>query len=361
MTVSDVVRGAQAYCPVIVVDDGSTDNPPAFDGIHLIRFEQNRGKGAALQAGFAKAAELGFTHVVTMDADGQHFSDGIPNFLEEAARQPGALLVGVRDFSAAKTPKRQWGGNLLSNFWFRVGTGVQLGDTQCGFRCYPLASTMKIRTRAQRYAFELESLVRAAWLGIPIVAVPVRSCYSAAIVRQSHYRPIVDFVRITKMQFGLVAQSLFVPLELRRAWSEGEARGFRKSVAAFFTEHAHEPWRLSCAVGLGLFFGIAPIWGFQMLATVTLAHWLRLNKAIALLASNISIPPIAPFILYAALVLGHWLFTKQGLEFSPDDMTMARVWRYFGEWFVGSLVLGGAVAMLGMAVAYGVTRLVRRR
>ena len=130
-----VARGALAHCPVIIVDDGSTDRPPALDGVTLIRFEHNRGKAAALQAGFAKAGKLGYTHAITMDADGQHFAEDVPKFLTEASRQPAALLVGVRDFSAAGAPARRRRANSFSNFWFWAATGVRLDDTQCGFRC----------------------------------------------------------------------------------------------------------------------------------------------------------------------------------------------------------------------------------
>jgi uncharacterized protein (DUF2062 family) len=86
-----------------------------------------------------------------------------------------------------------------------------------------------------------------------------------------------------------------------------------------------------------------------------------LNKAITLLASNISIPPVMPFILYGALALGHWLFTGNGLHFSAHQMTRARALEYFGHWLVGSVVLGMAVALLGTLATYGVARLVRRR
>ena len=88
---------------------------------------------------------------------------------------------------------------------------------------------------------------------------------------------------------------------------------------------------------------------------------MRLNKAITLLASNISIPPLMPFILYGGLALGHWLFTGRGLDFSAQEMTRARALEYFGHWLVGSVVLGAGVALMGTLTAYGVARLVRRR
>ena len=236
-----------------------------------------------------------------------------------------------------------------------------MGDTQCGFRCYPLALTRRLKTRSGRYAFELEFMVRAAWTGTSIVPVPVKCSYAPQETGQSHFRPVRDLARITIMNVGLVLQSWLVPAPLRAAWSLGKRKPMRRVIAEFFGEHAHEPGRLACAIGVGLFFGIAPIWGYQMIAAAAVAHWLRLNKAIALLASNISIPPVMPFILYGALALGHWLFTGEGLDFSWAEMTRARAFDYFLHWLVGSLALGALVASLGTAAAYGLARLIRTR
>ena len=359
-TVAQVVRGAQAHCPVIVVDDGSTVPLPALPGCALHRLERNSGKGAALRAGFQLASELGYTHVITMDADGQHFPEDLPKFLDAARANPDAMLVGVRDFIAAGCPTHRRRSNAVSTFWFWTETGVRLGDTQCGFRCYPLALTQQLKARSGRYAFELEFMVRASWMGTPLVPVSVKCTYAPDQIRQSHFRPVRDLAHITFMNIGLVAQSWTVPRVLRAAWSRGEKTSFRRALAEFFGENAHEPWRMSLAVGLGLFLGIAPLWGFQTLATAVAAHWLRLNKAIAVLASNISIPPVLPFILYAALALGHWMFTGQLVDFSAKEITKEVVLDYLWHWFVGSLVLASIVAAIGIGATYTLARMTRR-
>ena len=297
-TVAAVACAGRAYLPVIVVDDGSTVPLPELPGCTVIRLERNRGKAAALRAGFQEAAAAGFTHAITMDADGQHDADDLPKFLAAAETQPEVLVIGVRDLIAAGAPAGRRRSNAVSSFWFRIETGVPLADTQCGFRCYPMALAQRLVTRSGRYAFELEFMVRAAWVGVPILAVPVACSYRPEQLRQSHFRPVRDLAHITIMNIGLVLQSWFVPRTLRVAWSFGQKKTLRKTIAEFFAEHAHEPFRLSLAVGLGLFFGIAPIWGYQMIVAAAVAHWLRLNKAITLLASNISIPPVMPFILY---------------------------------------------------------------
>lgn len=359
-TVAAVARAAAAQGPVIVVDDGSTQSLPELPGCDLVRLQRNGGKGAALRAGFQRAAELGYTHAITMDADGQHFAADLPKFLALAQAQPDALAVGVRDFYAAGCPTHRRRSNAVSTFWFRVETGVRLGDTQCGFRCYPLALTQRLKIRSGRYAFELEFMVRASWVGTPLVAVPVKCTYADGI-RNSHFRPVKDLAHITFMNIGLVLQSWFVPRGLRVAWSYGERKSFRQTVREVFAEHAHDPVRLALAVGVGLFFGITPIWGLQLVTALAVAHWLKLNKAITAVASNISIPPLAPFIVCGALVLGHWLFTGEVMELSPKLMTRAKVMEYLWQWVLGSVVLAVIVAALGTIVTYGVACVVRKK
>jgi uncharacterized protein (DUF2062 family) len=360
-TVAAVARAARAHCPVIAVDDGSTQPLPELPGCDLIRLKKNSGKGAALRSGFQRAVELGFSHAITMDADGQHFADDLPKFLAVANARPDALIVGVRDFFAAGCPTHRRRSNAVSTFWFRVETGLRMADTQCGFRCYPLMLTQRLKPRSGRYAFEMEFMVRASWTGTPVAVVPVKCTYAPDQLRQSHFRPVRDFAHITIMNIGLVLQSWLVPLKLRVTWSCGRRESLRKALRQFFTEHAHEPGRVACAVGLGLFFGIMPIYGFQLLVALVVAHRLRLNKAITAVASNISIPPMIPFILYASLLLGHWMFTGQMIEFSPKEMTRARAIEYFWQWIAGSMALAMIASALGTIVTYSLARLARRK
>jgi glycosyltransferase involved in cell wall biosynthesis len=359
-TIAAVASAAQKFCPVIVVDDGSTQPLPELPDCDLIRLEKNSGKGAALRSGLQRATELGFTNAITMDADGQHFAEDLPKFLAAAQTQPEALIVGVRDFFAAGCPTHRRRSNAVSTFWFRVETGVRLGDTQCGFRCYPLALAQKLKINSGHYAFELEFMVRASWTGAPIVAVPVKCTYADGI-RNSHFRPVRDLAHITLMNIGLVLQSWFVPLTLRVAWSHGEKWSLRKTVREFFAEHTEKSSRLAAAVGLGLFFGILPIYGFQIMVGAAVAHQLRLNKATLLLASHISIPPVVPFILYGSMVLGHWIFTGQSLDISPHQITKGLTLEHFVEWIVGSVALGIAVGLAGTILTYSVACVVRRK
>ncbi len=360
-TVGEVARAARAHCSVIVVDDGSTEQLPELSGCDLVRLPSNRGKAAALRAGFQRAVELGFTHVITMDADGQHFAEDLPKFLTAAQAQPDAYLVGVRDLVAAGCPKHRQRSNRISTFWYRVETGIRLADTQCGFRCYPLTLVQRLQIKSGRYAYELEFMVRAAWVETAIVAVPVKCTYAPGKTGISHFRTVRDFVHITNMNILLVLQSWFVPAPLRMAWSRGEHWGFVRATREFFSDHAHDPGHMSLSVGLGLFFGIVPIYGLQMILAATAAHWLRLNKAIALVASNISMPPLAPFVIGGGFILGHWLVTGEWLPLSLPDMTREHVAAYVWQWLLGSVVLAVVVAAFGTTMTYLLAKIFWRR
>lgn len=359
-TLTAVAEAARRDFPVIIVDDGSTKPLPNLPDCDWVRLSRNQGKGSALRAGFQRARERGYTHAITMDADGQHFPEDLAAMHAAASAQPDAFIVGVRDLVAAGCPGHRQRSNAVSSFWFRVETGVRLPDTQCGFRCYPLALVEKLRIRSGRYAFELEFMVRAAWLGTPVLPVPVKCVYLDGI-RNSHFRPVADLTHITAMNIGLVLQSWTIPLALRTAWSCGRSISPGEIICKFFTDHAEEPGRLAGAVGLGLFFGIAPFWGVQMLLAATVAHWLRWNKAITLLASNISIWPLTPFFVSGGLILGHWLFTGQVADLAHQKITIELAMKFFWQWFIGSLVLATVVSLPGAALTYLLARLFHRK
>lgn len=365
LTLQKVVRGAMAALPVIVVNDGSTDATPAVlaaeRGVTVVTLAGNRGKAAALRAGFAEGEKRGFTHAITLDADGQHPASALADFVAACRRQPEAFIIGVRDLRKAGAPLARRASNELSTFWFKFETGVRLADTQCGYRCYPLAALPPLRVTSGRYAYELEVMVKAAWAGVPLVAQAVEADYAAPTSRLSHFRPWRDMAGISWLHSRLSVQAFFVPAGLRRLATQDRLRGLprgqrlRTVVRQLFSENTETPGRLAAAVGVGLFCGIAPIWGFQMAAAAALAHQFRLNKAIALTASNISFAPVAPIILAAGLIVGHFLWTGRWVDFSPAAAAR-QIPAYLGEWALGSVVLGAVAGALGMGVAFLVAR-----
>lgn len=203
-TIADVLKRVAVITPhIIVVDDGCTDNTRE----QLERFTEapldivsngcNKGKGQALLTGFRRAMELGYDYVVTLDSDGQHFPEDIPLFIEALEQHPGALIVGARNLQEENMPGGNTFANKFSNFWFTLQTCQSLADTQTGFRLYPLKRLAGKRFVTSRYEAELELLVFAAWHGVELVSVPVRVFYPPQGERVSHFRPGMDFARIS--------------------------------------------------------------------------------------------------------------------------------------------------------------------
>jgi glycosyltransferase involved in cell wall biosynthesis len=196
----------------LVVDDGSSDGTSELAracGADLIRHEHNRGKGVALRTGFTALLERGFDCAVTVDADGQHRAEDALLL----ARHPApaeALLLGVRDLARDGAPKPSQFSNRFSNLWVSWFSGLQLSDTQCGLRRYPLSATLALDSDARGYGFECEMLVRAARRGMSIVEVPVRVIYPPSEQRLSHFHSVRDPARI-------VARLVHTALTVRRS------------------------------------------------------------------------------------------------------------------------------------------------
>ena len=207
-TVADVVKGVlRQGLPVIVVDDGSTDDTEQkLEGLEIkyIRHERNRGKGCALKTGFEAARELGYRFVLTIDADGQHDPADIPALVAAAGER--TLVVGSRNIAADGMSSSSTFANRFSNFWFAVQTGRKLPDTQTGYRIYPLEDLPSLKLLTSRYEAELTLLVFSAWKNLRLVPVPVRVYYPED--RVSHFRPFADFFRISVLNTVLCVLAL---------------------------------------------------------------------------------------------------------------------------------------------------------
>ena len=219
-TIGDVVSGCLAECDdVIVVNDGSTDRTGeilrSIEGISLIDYPGNKGKGHALQEGFRRAQAMGFAYAITIDADGQHYPEDIPLFLKANQDYPGALIVGSRNFQGAARSAGSKFANRFSNFWFYVQTGHRLEDTQTGYRLYPLKKLPLLGLLTSRYEAELELLVFASWHGVALVSIPVRVYYPPPESRVSHFRPKKDFARISVLNTVLCLLAVVYGLPLR--------------------------------------------------------------------------------------------------------------------------------------------------
>ena len=202
-TLRDVVERTLSVCvDVIVVNDGCTDNSADIlasfgERITVVDYGKNRGKGYALKQGFNKAKAMGFDYALTIDSDGQHFPEDIPLFVEALEQHPGALIVGSRNLNQENMPGGNTFANKFSNFWFKVQTGINLPDTQTGYRLYPLRNMPCLALLTYRYEAELELLVFSAWRGTALIPIKINVFYPKGEERVSHFRPFWDFFRIS--------------------------------------------------------------------------------------------------------------------------------------------------------------------
>ncbi|MCE1241041.1 MAG: glycosyltransferase family 2 protein [Azonexaceae bacterium] len=210
------VEAARAqWTPVWVIVDGSTDGSAATlqrmaaadAGLRIVVLPENRGKGGAVLEGMTRAAAEGYTHVLTMDSDGQHPAALIPAFMAASQAAPAAMVLGKPVFDA-DAPALRVNGRKVSNWWANLETLWQgIGDSLYGFRVYPVGPLMRIMRSTRfmrRFDFDPEAVVRLCWAGVrPInIDAPVRY-FSAGEGGVSHFRYLRDNTLLTWMHTRL--------------------------------------------------------------------------------------------------------------------------------------------------------------
>jgi glycosyltransferase involved in cell wall biosynthesis len=197
----------------ILVDDGSgRECAEALDGVvaahrtrvSLVRLPRNQGKGAAMVAGFRAAATRGHTHVLQIDADGQHDCGDIPAFLAQARQRPDAVIAGCPVYDGS-VPRARLYGRYATHIWVWINTlSFDIRDSMCGFRLYPLATLLPLLDAVQvgrRMDFDSDVIVRLHWRGVPVANQPTRVTYPQDGI--SHFRLWGDNVRISLMHARL--------------------------------------------------------------------------------------------------------------------------------------------------------------
>jgi glycosyltransferase involved in cell wall biosynthesis len=225
-TVEDAL---QQWAPVWLVVDGSTDGSDvplqalaATDPrLRILVLPANHGKGAAVLHGMQLAQRAGFTHALTMDADGQHPASHIAAFMAASQRAPEAVVLGVPQFDAS-APALRRRGRRISNWWANLETlGAGVRDSLFGFRVYPVAALVDImqsRRWMRRFDFDPEAAVRLVWAGVPPLNLPAPVKYlSAAEGGISHFNYLRDNVLLTGMHIRLMIEFVLrLPLLLLR-------------------------------------------------------------------------------------------------------------------------------------------------
>ncbi len=356
-TLADVLTNVLQYTnDLIVVNDGSTDNTveilKQFQTIHAVNYTPNQGKGMALRTGIVQAAKLGYEYAITLDSDGQHYASDLELFLNKIEETPGVLIIGARNLNQENVQLKSSFGNRFSNFWFWVNTGITLPDTQSGYRLYPVQKLARKTYFTTKYEFEIEVIVRASWSGVDVTYIPISVYYPKPEERVSHFRPFKDFSRISVLNTVLVLIALLwiKPRDFVRLLFSRE--GWKKIWKAIFVHPEESNHTKAASVGFGVFMGIVPVWGFQLAIGIPAAILMRLNKALFILAANISIFPFTPFIWMASLLTGKWLLGNKEWIVAWKDFTLQRFMQEGLAFFLGGTVLSIAAGTVAYLLTY---------
>lgn len=206
----------QFNLPIIVVDDGNDEKNKAFINdvaqkyslVTLIVRPKNGGKGEAMKDGLRKAHEMGLTHILQIDSDGQHDASRVTHFLKKSEENPEAIICGYPEYDET-APQHRVKGRRIANWWIHLvsfTTYEEIKDGLIGFRIYPVEPYYHLLTHHaiidSRMGYDIDLLVHMVWLGVPVISESVKVNYPTDGV--SNFRVVRDNIRISKTYARLV-------------------------------------------------------------------------------------------------------------------------------------------------------------
>jgi uncharacterized protein (DUF2062 family) len=308
--------------PILVVDAGSDlpatsllQDEETLTSIHagrlqILRAREDRSRGSAIQAAIADSAERGFTHLLTMDADGANLAREANVLAAVSIKNPRDLIL------ASRTRVRQ-------DVVVQYETKMQIRDPGSGFRIYPLAHVQNMRFRGTGSDFEIEALIRLLWKNVAVREVDTAVCFTPPEVHLSGWRRFAHNCRLSFLNTALAFVSL---LKAHRT-----------------------PAEIGTAIGAGVFLGCTPFFGFHTLLAMVLSFLFRLNFVYVWLGTQISNPFLAGFLTVASIGVGRYVIRSSSHTVAGFSL----------EWLVGSILVGGVLGIVAGVSSYIVAKDVR--
>jgi len=346
---------------VAVFDDGSTEDPaPLLKDLPIFfqRFEINRGKGSMILQAAHYAADKGYTHLVTIDADGQHNPQDIARLLEQAQQTPRELVLGVRKFDKERVPFASRFGRIFGGFWVHLQTGTPVADIQSGLRVYPLEILLTLPLWSKRYAFEVEVVVRALWGGYKIKETQVSVIYPQD--RVSHFHVFKDNARLSVLNTYLTVRSMLPIPHRQYVPAAANAPAVKRGYWEVMIENLRRPHSAvlnARSAAWGIFCGSIALPGVRQVMLFMGAGWWNLNRLLAISFEKLCIGPIVP-----ALCIEAGFFLRYGRFLTEFNLTtlgrqfLQRVW----EWVIGSLVVAPLLAAVTFIIVWCVGKIITR-
>lgn len=345
---------------ILLVLCGDTGEGKGFDSLAVLpcrtlRPAGSMGYGAAVQEGATLAAELGYDAIITMAGDGRHDPADVRLLIEEARSQEGPCLV----IGSPPAPPAS------ADFWLRLECGLELADPASCFRLYPVKELLALQLNPQHSLFAIESLVRFAWSGLPVVPVTVAVADPPAAANLGLFGRMTEKLGLVLLHGRLVTRRLlplphqrFVPEEsLHKKVVETISQNPFRVLGRICREHSSPLW-LAMAVWLGIFMGALPLLSIHTIAIIYVAHRLHVNKFAAVAASQFCMPPVVPVL---CIQVGYYLRKGELLLDFSWQRWLLEIHVRFWEWLIGSLILGPLLGFLGAGVMYWVVARLQKK
>ena len=359
-TVIDDVK--KYFVDILVVDDGSTDNSKevlAALNVNCITHEKNQGKGQAILTAAKYAKENGFTHLLTIDADNQHYAEDLFKLSEIAEQNDKSIVIGYRNFNTENVPGSSKFGREFSGFWARVQTGKKVGDIQSGLRVYPLIIFDYLKFHDKRYSFEVEVIIKSIWAGFDVKEADVKVKYHKGRERVSHFKKFQDNLRLSILNTKLTVRAMIpYPHKKYIVNKDNQVVSLNpfKVVKAELKKNK-SPYNLAVSTVWAVFWGSIALPGMRTMILLFGMGYFNLNRAICLSLDKLAMPPFIPAI---AIEVG--FFIRHGKWLTEFNLTTLgyqapqRIW----EWILGSLVVAPVFAVLVGIIVFFIGKIVRR-